>query len=857
MSRLRRNLRHLRRWTWYAVAIVLVLMALTAGAVSQLLPLAERHPDKVAAWLGEVVHRPVRFDRLKTQWTRRGPLLQLDGLRIGEGTETLQIGSAEILVSQYAGLLPGRSFTELRLRGLDLTLQRDDAGRWQVRGLPGERQSTQDPFAPLEGLGELQVIGGKLRIDAPGLGIRTQVPQIDLRLRVDGERVRIGARARMHADAPAIEARSDFNRRSGDGRGYVVAEDADLSAWSSLLHLAGVSVTGGSGRIEAWTELRKHRVTGVVVQSRLRDLKLQGAPVAGRGTAPTVAFERLEVDGRMRMQAEGWRFDAARLRLGSQRDPQTLDGLVAAGGRRYALLADRIDAGPLFALAALSDRLDPGLRGWLLDSKPDAGLRDIVLAGRDGAMRARGRIENLRFAPRGTTPGISGFSGTVDADGDGFSLAFDPAATLRFDWPPGFGAPHDVRLQGNFAGWREGQGWKVETAGLRIDGVGYGADVRGGMWFQGDGTRPYIDLAAKLDDVAVPVAKRFWVRHRMSPNTVRWLDNGLVDGRVRDGRAVVSGDLDDWPFHPEPGQAAKGLFQADAHLSGATVKFQPEWPAVDHLDGDISFVADGFTLNGKAAIAGLPVPRLEAGIARFNEAELTVRADIAGDAGAALSLLRQSPLHKRIGDTLDNLSAAGPMASRFTLDLPLHHNVPDPYVPRIAGTVEVNGARLGEKRWKLDFADVRGTAKYDDKGFDAQGLRALYEGAPGTLSLRTGPGHVRSDAQAFEAELNTVAEADTLLDRVSDMAWLKPHVDGRSTWTVAVSVPKPPASAAAVSPPTLLQLRSDLVGTRLALPAPLNKPASVALPTRVETPLPLGEGDVTVAFGQRLALRAR
>src|SRR3546814_7182284 len=90
----------------------LVLMALVAGVVSQLLPLAERHPDVIAAWLGERIDRPVAFDRMQTRWTRRGPLLQLDGLRLGEGANTIRVGDAEMLVSQYAGLLPGSSFTE-------------------------------------------------------------------------------------------------------------------------------------------------------------------------------------------------------------------------------------------------------------------------------------------------------------------------------------------------------------------------------------------------------------------------------------------------------------------------------------------------------------------------------------------------------------------------------------------------------------------------------------------------------------------------------------------------------------------------------------------------------------------------
>ena len=118
---MRRRLRLARRGAVYGIAVVLVCMAVVLGIASQVLPLAERHPDRIAAWLSERAGRPVAFDAVKTRWTRRGPLLQLDGLRLGEGDGGVRIGQAEVLVSMYGGLLPGRSFTELRLRGLVLT----------------------------------------------------------------------------------------------------------------------------------------------------------------------------------------------------------------------------------------------------------------------------------------------------------------------------------------------------------------------------------------------------------------------------------------------------------------------------------------------------------------------------------------------------------------------------------------------------------------------------------------------------------------------------------------------------------------------------------------------------------------
>src|SRR5690606_35928642 len=143
---LRRRLRLARRWAAYLLAVVLVTMALVLGAVSQLLPLAERHPERVAAWLSEKAGRPVSFDRVRTQWTRRGAVLQLEGLHVGARGAGVHVGQAEVLVSMYAGLLPGSSFTELRLRGPSLTLERDDDGRWSVRGLPTSGAAAGDPL---------------------------------------------------------------------------------------------------------------------------------------------------------------------------------------------------------------------------------------------------------------------------------------------------------------------------------------------------------------------------------------------------------------------------------------------------------------------------------------------------------------------------------------------------------------------------------------------------------------------------------------------------------------------------------------------------------------------------------------
>ncbi|MDQ3618094.1 MAG: TIGR02099 family protein [Pseudomonadota bacterium] len=843
----RRQLRRARRGLGYAIAIALVLVALLLGVASQLLPLAERNPERIAAWLSERAGRPVAFDRVDTEWTRRGPLLQLANLRIGEGAQAFTIGDAEMLLSVYAGLLPGHSFSELRLRGLELTLERTDDGRWQVRGLPGQQQTDGDALEALEGLGELQVIDGKLAVIAPSLGIDAHIPKVDLRLRVSGERVRAGVRAWPRLQATPLDAVLDLDRTTGDGRAYAGANRADLAAWSSLLRLAGIQVGAGQGRAEAWAELRNHRLAVITIDTALDRVALRSTAAPSTGTElRQVHFDRVEGRARWRLVEGGWRLDAPMLRIGNAQQVQTLDGLVIAGGAHYALLAERLDATPLLAVASLSDRVSPALQHWLQTTRPTATLQHIEVYGRrDGAMHARARIDALGFAAVGDAPGVQGLAGEFNGDAEGFSLQLDPAAKLRFDWPRGFGAARTFQLSGQVTGWREGAGWRVGTPALRIAGDGIGVDTRGSLLWQGDGTRPRVDLAATVDRFALPVAKTFWIRHRMPERVQQWLDTALVGGTLQDGRALLSGDLDDWPFRDQDGS-----FQASGRLRQAVVKFHPEWPAVEAVDADVRFVADGFEVEGSGRLGNIAITSLQAGIDQYQDGRLLVQASGAADASALLAVLRQSPLRKTQAETLDNLSASGPAEADFEMTLPLRPGS----VTRFAGTVGLNNAVLADARWKLAFDHVNGLAEYSRSGFRAERLDVRHQGQPGRLSLRAGDDYVRERGHGFEAALEAPLDADALIDRAPELGWLKPHLDGRSPWTMGLTIPK---SVAGRKTPAQLQLRSSLVGTALDLPEPLRKPAREALATTIETSLPVGEGDIRIALGQRMALRAR
>lgn len=839
----RHRLRLLRRGAWYALALLLLAVALLVTVASQLLPLLQQHPQQIAAWLSARAHHPVAFDRVSTEWTRRGPLLRLDNLRVGEGAHPLLIGDAELLVAPYTGWLPGRSLTELRLRGLDLTLQRDANGQWHVRGLPGQ-QTDANPLDTLSQLGELQLAQARLRLLAPELGVDVRMPRIDLRLRVSGARVDAGARAWLHRAGQPFDVAGTLDRASGDGRVYAGSRQADLAELAGVLAWGGIAPQAGHGRAQAWATLKGLRVVAIRAVADLDGVVLRGsAPVPGQ-PVPVQALGPVALDAAWAGTIDAWQARAPRLRIGQQQ----LDGLALAGGHGLALRAAHVDIQPLLQLAALGDALPPGLRHWLRTARPAGALDEVEFAADgQGRLRARLRASGLRFEPVGNAPGLRGVGGWLLADQDGLRLRFDPGAQVVFDWPAGFGVPHAFTLDGEAVAWRDGDGWDVQTPGLAISGGPLQVRARGGIGFQGDGSHPHLDIAADIGEVPITYARGFWVHYLMPKATVDWLDGALRAGQLRDIHAVVAGDLDDWPFRDAPGLAGAGVFRVQAKVQDATVKFRPDWPAAEHLDADLAFVADGFSVDGHARLGGVPVTTLRAGIASFHQPDLTVDAEAAGDAGQFLALLRASPLRKDNAATLDALAASGPAQASLHMRLPLHHDAP---APVIDGQVALAGVRLLERQYKLTFEQVRGTVRFDHAGFQAEGLQVRHDGVPGLLSLRSGP-HVRDPAQAFEAQLQASADIDALLDRAGNLEWLKPYVRGSSAWTTELDVPRAAPGTAR------LRLQSALVGTRFDLPAPLDKPAAQALPASLQLQLPLENGEVSVSLGDVLALRSR
>ena len=886
---LRRGMRHTRRGLFYIVTSVLILLALAVGVANQLLPMVQRHPDRIAAWLMARAGRPLAFDSAEAHWTRRGPLFTLHNLRIGSGKQLLEVDNAQLLVAMYSGWLPGRPLTELRLRGLALTLQHDADGSWRFLGLTGPKERPDaDPLSSLEGLGELQISDARLRVHAADLGIDF-VSRVDLRLRVGERRLQAGLRA-YAAYGPPLQAVLDVDRREMSGRLWAGGSGLQLASWSPLLSYAGISATQGQGTLGVWADLRARRVISMQAEADLTAVTLRGrTPVLGEGiggaaviaakpgpvvldrmlrsagtpnSVPAVAdphaslparvdLQRLRIGANWRAIQGGWQLVAPLLRLQTASAEQSLDGLAVQNAPRIVVAAKHLDAGALATLAALSERLPNGLRRWLMLAAPAVRLADLRIDGmRDGALRGSATLEHASWSPVGRTPALDGLAGTLLFDRDALALTIRPG-NLKVSWPPAFGVPLPMRIDGRVVLWRDpasssNPAWTLESSALHLHNEDLDLNTRLAMRFDGDGTAPQLDLFATLGAVDLRNAHRYWIRHKMSASLIAWLDSAIQAGRLLGAHVMVSGDLDDWPF-----RHAEGLFEAIADLDDVQLKFRPDWPAAEHLGGQLAFVGEGMRFDGSSTINGIAVAHTHAEIPHFPAPILEVDADATGNGAQLLALLRASPLQKRYAATFDALGIDGAAKASMRLLQPLKHELGE---TKLQGTVDLANATLSESRWKLLFTGASGQIRYGQNGVLVDAMQVHVNGDPGVFGIAIG-GDTGDPATAVNATLTGTFPVATLIQHAPSLAWLNPIISGRTAWTINVRVPSTPANAAPA--PAQLSVRSDLRGATLALPAPLAKSPAQALALTVQTPLPATAGEINVQLGDLLHLRGR
>jgi len=859
------------RWSWRlafwcAVAAYFALALGILGLRHYVLPKAPDYREHIERMVSEAVGERVTIGGIAAGWNRLHPTLDLDDLRLHDraGNVALALGKVGVEVSWRSLVVGELRFHSIVIDRPMLAIHRDAQGQLNVAGIalrPADGAETGGGGLAdwLLRQGDVIITDGRVEwTDAQRKAPMLALHGVHLRLAntLTGEhQVRLVA-APPERLAAAIDVRAHFRgnplAEPGKLRGDAYAElrYADLAAWKPWVDYP-FAMSSGRGALRVWAALEAGRVRQVTADVALAGVNARLAPrlpplalarVQGRITVTEVR-QGVGFFGMASRRSHGWRVagDGIEVSLASGRAPEPASFAVqwerkpgaevanAGGADQGEFRASLLELGKLAEIAEALP-LPADVRRLLTTHEPRGRLRDVVGAW-TGSMEAvdtyqmRARFEDIGFRGRDTMPGLTGVSGSLEATQRGGNVTLaGGAVTLSFPRALRSNEPLAFDTFNAQAGWTIAPPGRepritVKVPALAIANPDIAVD---GMveWRSSPDSPGLLDV-----DLRVPKGNaRTLYRHIpwIPDAAADWLREGLLAGTLTDGRVRIRGDIQHIPYM----QGEPGTLRVEARTSDLTLKFAPDFPAFERLEGN--FVMNGLALDVHGTRARLH--GIELGETRVSSPNLdddipviSVRGDAQGPTADFLRFIAESPLRDTIGPATARLRAEG--RGRIALDLRVHPRHPERN--RVGGSFEFLGNTLVFSPSDPPVRKLAGRIDFLEDSIVGRHLTGEFLDGP-----------VRADLTIRDGDVTLTGTGTTSIAaaRKSYPFPFDRHAEGTVRYQARIA-----ATASTFD----LALQSDLQGVRIDLPPPFGKAAAAAAPMRLERVIreaPQGQG---------------
>ncbi|MEW5973792.1 MAG: YhdP family protein [Pseudomonadota bacterium] len=844
MPRAPAPVRFLQRILLPGLGLLLILLAVLLSGARLLLPVFEadaRH------WIERTAQdHGVQLDagQLELDWQGMGPRLSLTHATLhGHGGATpLRLRRLSLTLDLARSLLGARlHFGALDVEGASLQLVRDGEGRWQLQGLANtvgaEGAGADTAWPAWMGMARrVHLLGSHLSLRDERSGMDLRIEDIEALF----EEGLTGQRMALRMDLPRqlggrIELRARLAGSLAElpqptGEVWLSTSGLDMAGWSALLASLSFDAAAlpvaldelprfekGEVRGQAWLQLRDGAPVDAQARLELADWRISPLQALRAGEREVALHSRLDL--RLRHAGEDWTLDLAATPSDPRQPPQRFS--LRRHDDHLAMAGENFDLDLLRPWLVVTPVLPDPLRQALILHRPSGNLHALNLHMRLGGEDGNGlpdlhghlRFDQIGWRGRDYLPDVAALRGEAWLAGKAALLRLDSPG-LRADFHGKFREPmaFDQARGGLALFWADtprlvGRGLSLANRDLALQ-----AELQLDL---PEGAPPLIALDGRFQRARAERVPAYLPVHELGEETLAWLDRALPHsgGMVPEGRLSLHGNLGRFPYYDD----GSGRFEVRFAFHGLNLDFAPGWRRAEGLHGELAFINNG--LEGRidgGSIRGVPLREGWLAIPDFDRPRLDLRLALAGRIESMLDVLKGSPLIKDRA-AFDAAALTGPAMLNVGIEVRL--DSADPHPDRAEGWIDLHGNRLAA--FGQDFEHIQGTLHFVNDQLDASDIRARYRGREALLSV-TSEG--RGQAYAYRILLDTQTEAGD---------WLAPG----SPWAPRLTGTFPLHAELLLDAngprgrPVGLELRSELEGLGLDLPAPFGKAADTRRPT--------------------------
>lgn len=839
MGRLTRVLVALTRWGLGVCALLAVLVALYVSLGRELVPLVAEYRADVESKAEQALGLPVHVGALEGRWSGLAPVLRVRDLQLGEGATALRLDDVKVVPDVWASLTAREvRLARIQLGGLQLILRENEQGAWSLEGLPKKDDAPLDPaelLQRLRQLGRIDVFDSQVTLH-PWQRDPLTLTYVSVGLQAGASRHALDLRATLPDGQPlSLNLRSRATPsawRDGQVEAYLSLPQSDWARWLPPRLLGQWHADALRAGGEFWVDWSKGQLQQAVV--RLNAPELHGA-YAGRKAA---RLNNLALGAWFQRQEQGFdvvvdslAMDVGKTRWESHLQMQQRPGEDAAA-ESWNVQADRLDLTPLTplvdALAPLPDKVMAVVDGLNVTG----ALRNVRLVARpkaegDQRLQFEANLEKVGFDAYHNAPAAGNVSGSISGDLGHGELRLDTDAFMLHLYPI-FAKPwHYQKANARLTWALDKEGFTLTAPYLKV--LGEEGKIAGDFLIRllfEEGREDYMDLRVGLTEGDGRYTAKY-LPEVLSPALDEWLRSAIVKGTVDEGYFQYQGSLN---HGVAPEARSISLF---FKVRDAALDFQPGWPQVQHVDGDV-FIEDsgvrikaqrGVLLDTKVSNVSVDIPHVDEG----QQSHLYLDGDFDGSLGDGLKILKEAPIGT--GEIFAGWEGEGPLKGKVKLDIPLARG----QRPKVQVDFATDDARLKVAPPSLELSRLKGDFSFDlDKGLSGKGISLQAFGKPVTAQIT-------AEGQPGQMQTRVNASGQVSLKALTD--WLQFNqalpASGDLPYQLQVSLG---------SRDNRLSVNSSLKGLAIDLPAPFGKAASDTRDTRFSMTLQGPERRFDVAY---------
>ena len=662
-------LQKIRVLTISAVAVLLIVMAVTFSVMRALLPHATGYIEDVKNELTLQLGLPVSIQSLDADMDWLTPRLKVIDLIVYKknGKDILfhfsEANFSLAYIDSLRYLFP--VVGEINLVGAELFIERHGDSRWVIQGyeinsdLAEKSSETSQLVQTLKNI-DYSLLDSHVHwrdftrktdaMEFKGVDVKIEsflgTRNFDIKLNLP----------KQFGDTLQITAELDGDILFLDklkGKIYFKGTSLNIEKWLSKFEV-DVDVSGFSNA-SLWLHFSGNKIKKISGELSNTDIDISNLKHSN------VIWDAQQVDFLFlyRKLSNGWRLDVEQLGVVKNNKEWLHKSKLLfkdSVGVEQAFSADYLRLEDVIPLAYI-----------FTDIKDDEMLKQVNLKGISGDVynvnakisdANKGRfvsatIEDMAFNLKDEKINGEGIDGTIILDNNDIKLSLDSRLS-RLELPQTFRAPIELdTVTGDVNISSSSNGFSIQSSRINVDNSDLSLVSRIEM-NQLDGVN-HLDMQVDFFDVDTDALHKYYPVNALSASVIEWTDDAINEGRSEKGSFVFRGNPDYFPFHD-----SEGVMEVDFSVEDLNLHYLDGWPNLKHLDANIRFYNESLTIEGGIGrTQGSEVYDVKAVIPDLEHPLLTVTGKAESDASNIQKFVWNSGLDDLLGNALKQFNMMG------------------------------------------------------------------------------------------------------------------------------------------------------------------------------------------------------